>query len=95
MIEQARLNERDRLAAGRPASSASAAAAAAAGQGDEGYWAYMQRQMNERMENLSTMGDGMQNLQENSAGWADDVSKFVSKQKRGLVLGAVKGRFGL
>jgi len=53
----------------------------------------MQRAMNERMQNLSTMGDSMQNLQDNSAGWAEDVSKFVGKQKRGLVLGAVKSKF--
>jgi syntaxin-binding protein 5 len=36
----------------------------------------------------------MNNLQENSAGWADDVNKFVNKQKRGLVMGAVKSKFG-
>lgn len=36
----------------------------------------------------------MENLQQNSAGWAQDVNKFVNKQKRGFVLGAVKGKFG-
>jgi len=60
---------------------------------DDSYWGSMQRAMNERMQNLSTMGDSMQNLQDNSAGWAEDVSKFVGKQKRGLVLGAVKSKF--
>lgn len=55
----------------------------------------MQRQMQERTQNLNLMGDSMQNLQENSQGWADDVSKFVGKQKRNLVMGAAKSRFGI
>jgi hypothetical protein len=37
----------------------------------------------------------MDNLSANSAGWADDVNKFVNKQKRGLVTGLVKSKFGL
>jgi syntaxin-binding protein 5 len=40
------------------------------------------------------MTDNMNNLSANSAGWADDVSKFVGKQKRGFVMGAVKSKFG-
>lgn len=66
-----------------------------AGQDDEGYWAYMQRQMSERTEKLGLMGDSMNRLEGNSSGWADDVNKFVAKQKRNLVMGAVKGKFGL
>jgi hypothetical protein len=31
----------------------------------------------------------MDHLQENSSGWADDVDKFVSKQKRNLVVGGI------
>jgi len=49
--------------------------------------------MNERMQAVNNMGEGMSNLQDNSAGWAEDVSKFVNKQKRGLVMGAIKGKF--
>lgn len=36
----------------------------------------------------------MDSLQTNSAGWAEDVGKFVQKQKRGVVTGLVKSKFG-
>ncbi|CAO2656349.1 Nn.00g051520.m01.CDS01 [Neocucurbitaria sp. VM-36] len=61
---------------------------------NEGWGAWATRQFNERTEKLGQVGDSMDNLQQNSAGWAEDVNKFVAKQKRGLVLGAVKGKFG-
>ena len=64
-----------------------------AGTSQEGWGEYLTRQLNERTEKLSLMGDNMDNLQQQSQGWADDVNKFVSKQKRGLVMGAVKGKF--
>ncbi|KAI9724957.1 MAG: hypothetical protein M1812_000233 [Candelaria pacifica] len=89
MIEQTRADEQQRKLDGRP----SAAATPSANQ-DEGYWAYMQRQMNERTQKLGIVGDSMDKLEENSSGWAEDVSKFVSNQKRKAVMGAVKGRFG-
>ena len=54
MIEQSRAEEQMRRSAGR-----SAATSAAAGQQDEGYWAYMQRQMQERTEKLGIAGNGM------------------------------------
>ncbi|PNS21376.1 Lethal(2) giant larvae SRO7 [Sphaceloma murrayae] len=69
--------------------------AAAPASQDEGYWAYMQRQMEERTKNINLMGDSMNNLQESSQAWADDVSKFVGKQKRNMVFGAAKSKFGL
>jgi len=47
----------------------------------------MQRQLNERTEKLGIMGDSMERLEGNSAGWADDVSKFVGKQKKNLIMG--------
>lgn len=59
----------------------------------EGWGQYMTRQLNERTEKLNLMGDGMERVQENSEGWADDVSKFVSRQKRNLVLGTITGKF--
>lgn len=43
--------------------------------------------MTERTERLGIMGEGVERLEENSAGWASDVEKFVSRQKRGLVMG--------
>ncbi|KAF2084580.1 hypothetical protein K490DRAFT_59546 [Saccharata proteae CBS 121410] len=80
--------------AGGGASSSSAAALAGQAEQDEGYWAYMQRQINERTEKLNIMGDNMDRLENNSKGWSEDVTKFVAKQKRGLVLGAMKSKFG-
>ncbi|KAI8939332.1 hypothetical protein NX059_003123 [Plenodomus lindquistii] len=60
----------------------------------EGWGAWASRQFNERTEKLGQVGDSMDSLQANSAGWADDVGRYVQKQKRGLVLGAVKGKLG-
>lgn len=85
MIAQARSEEQQRLAALR--ASGSSSKAAAAGDPNEGYLAYMQRQIQERTEKLNIMGDGMQNLEENSAGWASDVNKFVSQQKKNAITG--------
>lgn len=82
MIAQTKSEEQQRLAATRAGGSRAAAA-----QSEEGYLAYMQRQIQERTENLNLMGDNMQNLEDNSAGWASDVNKYVSKQKKGLVTG--------
>lgn len=62
-----------------------------AGTGDEGWGDYMTRQLNERTEKLGIMGDSMDNLQESSAQWSEDVSKFVSKTKKGIIM---KGLFG-
>lgn len=82
MIAQAKSEEQQRAAATRAGGSKAAAA-----QSEEGYWTYMQRQIQERTEKLNMMGDNMQNLEDNSAGWASDVSNFVAKQKRGAVTG--------
>lgn len=59
----------------------------AAGGNEEGYWAYMQRQVQERTERLGIVGDSMDRLEENSSNWANDVSKFVQTQKRKAVMG--------
>ncbi|KAF7544994.1 hypothetical protein G7Z17_g9525 [Cylindrodendrum hubeiense] len=66
---------------------------AAAGSSQEGWGDYLSRQLNERTEKLNLMGDNMDNLQEQSAGWANDVNKFIGKQKRNVVLGGLKGKF--
>jgi hypothetical protein len=92
MISQARADEHQRRIEDRNAGVATTSSGT--GQ-DEGYWAYMQRQLNERTEKLGIMGDSMDNLERNSAGWADDVGKFVQKQKRNMVMGAMKSKFGL
>lgn len=60
----------------------------------EGYWAYMQRQVQERTERLGTAGDSMDRLQENSSNWANDVGRFVQKQKRQMIMGAIGSKLG-
>lgn len=60
----------------------------------ESYWAYMQRQLAERTENLGLAGDSMDRAAEASSSWSDDVSKFVAKQKRQAALGFVTSKFG-
>lgn len=62
-------------------------------QSTEGWGDYMTRQLNERTEKLNIMGDSMDKVQDNSAGWAKDVDKFVSKQKRNILLGGITGKF--
>jgi len=84
------MEEQQRLAAKRRTGTASSGPPP---DSDESWGAWTQRQMNERMQAVNNMGEGMSNLQDNSAGWAEDVSKFVNKQKRGLVMGAIKGKF--
>ncbi|GMG30070.1 unnamed protein product [Aspergillus oryzae var. brunneus] len=58
----------------------------------EGYWSYMQRQVQQRTENLNLAGDQMERLEENSSNWARDVNKYVQNQKKKAVLG---GKFML
>lgn len=67
--------------------------AAASGGSQEGWGSYLSRQLAERTEKLNIMGDTMDNLQKQSQGWSDDVNKYISKQKRGMVMGAVKSKF--
>ncbi|KAI9731444.1 MAG: hypothetical protein M1818_007834 [Claussenomyces sp. TS43310] len=59
----------------------------------EGWGAYMTRQLNERTEKLNIVGDSMERVQENSAGWADDASRWASRQKRNIVLKGIAGKF--
>ena len=81
-----RMREQARADAQQQSSQRSGGAAAATSE-EEGYWAYMQRQMTERTEKLGLVGDGMDNLEQNSAGWLQDVNKFVGKQKRSAATG--------
>jgi syntaxin-binding protein 5 len=66
---------------------------ATASSSQEGWGDYLTRQLNERTEKLNIMGDGMQNLSDQSQGWADDVNKFIGKQKRNIVMGSIKSKF--
>jgi len=64
---------------------------ARAGSSQEGWGGYLSRQITERTEKLNIMGDSVNNLQQSSSGWADDVGKYVKKQQRSLLLGGLKG----
>lgn len=86
MIEQMRQDEMSRQAGlrGPPQDSNTSQTQGAS---EQGYWAYMQRQVQLRTENLNIMGDSMNRLEESSSGWADDVNKYVKSQKKKAVLG--------
>ncbi|KAF1811358.1 hypothetical protein P152DRAFT_489794 [Eremomyces bilateralis CBS 781.70] len=84
MVAQARADQEAARSATR---NRAAAATLPTNQNDEGYWEYMQRQINERTEKLGIVGDSVNRLEETSAGWADDVSKYVQRQKRNMVMG--------
>ncbi|KAM3531275.1 hypothetical protein NHJ13051_000843 [Beauveria bassiana] len=86
MLEAAAAEQRAARQGGAPGSSV-------AGTAQEGWGSYLSRQLAERTEKLNIMGDSMDNLQAQSQGWADDVNKFMGKQKRGLVVGALKSKF--
>ncbi|PBP25268.1 SNARE-dependent exocytosis protein [Diplocarpon rosae] len=59
----------------------------------EGWGDYMTRQLNERTEKLNIMGDTSDRMLDNSQGWANDVNKYVSKQKRSMILGGITGKW--
>ncbi|KAL8810931.1 MAG: hypothetical protein Q9200_002205 [Gallowayella weberi] len=90
MIEQRRAEEQQQRSMKRSATAGSSSGE----KEDEGYWAYMQRQMQERTQNLNIMGDSVDKVEENSSNWADDVNKFVSKQKKKAVMGFVGSKLG-
>ena len=87
MVDQLRMEEQQQRRGTARAASGSSLDTAAAAQQDEGYWAYMQRQVQERTERLNIMGDSMDKLEESSSNWADDVNKFVSNQKKKAIMG--------
>ncbi|KAF2466503.1 uncharacterized protein BDR25DRAFT_345436 [Lindgomyces ingoldianus] len=91
MLAQARADDEQRR---RDARLGAGTASSSVAPADEGWGAWATRTLNERTEKLNIVGDSMNNLEQNSAGWADDVNKFVQKQKRGLVMGAMKSKFG-
>lgn len=63
-------------------------------QGQEGWGAYMQRQIQERTENLGLASDSMERTAEASSSWSDDVSKYVAKQKRQAAMGFFTSKMG-
>ncbi|UNI17839.1 Lethal(2) giant larvae sro7 [Purpureocillium takamizusanense] len=91
MMEAAAAEQR--AARGATGTAGVAAGAAAGAAANETWGAYLTRQLNERTEKLNLMGDGMDDLQQQSQGWADDVSKYINKQKRNMVMGSLKSKF--
>lgn len=85
MVEQMRLEEQERQKAIREGRTPTGPARQ--NTDEEGYFAYMQRQMTERTQNLSFANDNMDRLEETSSGWARDVNKYVQNQKKKAVLG--------
>jgi hypothetical protein len=59
----------------------------------EGWGDYLTRQLNERTEKLNIMNDSMENMSASSQKWSEDASKFVSSQKRKMLLGTVTSKF--
>ncbi|GAW26143.1 putative snare-dependent exocytosis protein [Rosellinia necatrix] len=59
----------------------------------EGWGDYLTRQLNERTEKLNIMNDSLDNVASSSQKWSEDASKFVSSQKRKMLLGSIAGKF--
>jgi len=55
----------------------------------------MQRQLQERTENLGFAESSMERTADASEGFSNGVSKFVAKQKRQAALGFLGSKFGL
>ena len=87
MIEQLRAEEQAQKLASRQNIGSSSTSRQQPAPQEEGYWTYMQRQIQERTENLGLAGDSMDKLEDNSQGWANDVNKFVKDQKKAAVKG--------
>ncbi|KAI0799346.1 lethal giant larvae like, C-terminal-domain-containing protein [Xylaria sp. FL0064] len=88
--------------AGRPPSKRMLAASAAmeeqaragpSSPSQEGWGDYLTRQLNERTEKLNIVSDGLDNIAASSQKWSEDASKFVSSQKRKMLLGSITSKF--
>ena len=79
--------------AARVGAQASGATSAGEGGAQEGWGSYLSRQMNERTERLNLMGDSMDQLQNQTQGWADDVDKAVKRQQKNMFVGGLKAKF--
>ncbi|KAL9128366.1 MAG: hypothetical protein Q9217_002945 [Psora testacea] len=94
MIEQMRGEEQAQRMSGRQNTGSSSSPRQQPARQEEGYWSYMQRQIQERTENLGLAGDSMEKLEDNSQGWANDVNKFVKDQKKAAVKGFITSKLG-
>lgn len=85
MIEQMRAEEQQKRQMIRQNTAGSSRQQA--GNQEEGYWAYMQKQIQERTDNLGLTGDSMDKLESNSQGFTSDVNKFIKDQKKAAIKG--------
>ena len=89
MLAQARADQmQQRTAAAAAAGPSSSRTAALASEQDQGYWQYMQKQLNERTQKLGSVNDGMDSLEQTTSTWLGDVNKFVNQQKKNAVTGS-------
>lgn len=97
LAEMRAAEQQQRLGAteGRAPSPRGHQGARAAGGEEESYYAWMQRQVQERTERLGIAGDSMDRAAEASNDWSEGVSNFVAKQKRQMVIGALGSKLGL
>ena len=92
MIEQMRREEQEQREASLQARpSLAETQSPTRSQSQEGYWSYMQRQVQERTERLGLTSDSMDRVGENSSGFVNDVNKYIKNQKRKAVLGGMLG----
>ncbi|KAJ5721778.1 uncharacterized protein N7483_009712 [Penicillium malachiteum] len=82
MVEQMKLEEEEQRKALREGRAAPQAQGS-----QEGWGAYMSRQVQERTERLGLVGDTMDRLEENSSNFASDVGKYVNSQKKKAIFG--------
>lgn len=87
MIEQQRAEAAAQRSLARQGTDSSSSSRPPPGKSQEGYWEYMQRQIQERTENLGLAGDNLDKVEENSQGFADDVGKYVGNAKKKAVMG--------
>jgi syntaxin-binding protein 5 len=59
----------------------------------EGWGDYLTRQLNERTEKLNIVNDSLDNMAASSQKWSEDAGKFVSSQKRKILLGSITSKF--
>lgn len=94
LAEMRDAEQRERETSRQAAISGKAPPRPGAGGADETYWGYMQRQVQERTERLGIANDSMDRTAESASDWSEGVSKFVAKQKRQMVMGAISSKLG-
>ena len=92
MVAEARANQDAEFQRQRDAARTGRAAPPDPNQ--EGYWSYMQRQIQERTEQLGFAESSMDKAAESSSSFSNGVSDFIKKQKRQAAMGYVSKSLG-